>query len=89
MKSSFRILYFTVDFPMEIFPLMGEDYITHRELGRSVYLKRVQFEKYLYETNSHDLKDKLFESFARIGRAMQIFATPQKISKKNENRNIC
>jgi len=77
VKCGFRILYLTTDFPMEFFPLMGLDYITHPEVGRNAHLKRVQFEKYLYETNSLEFKDKLFESFARIeiGRDIRVFIT--------------
>lgn len=73
----FKILYFTGDFPMEIFPLMGEDYITYPEIGKDTHLKRVRFEKYFHENKTLDLKDKLFKSFADIGigRSMIIFAS--------------
>jgi len=76
-RCSFEILYFTTDFPMEFFPLMGEDYITRPEEGRNTHLKRVSFEKHLQETMSEEFKDSLYSSFAKmgIGRDMYIIAT--------------
>ncbi len=69
-------LSFTTDFPMEFFPLMGEDYITRPEVGRKAHLKRVSFEKYFHETQSEEFKDSLYLSFAQlgIGRSMHIIA---------------
>jgi len=78
-KCGFKIVYFTSDFPMEIFPLMGEDYVTDPAVGRAAHLKRVEFEKALHEANAEHFKDRLFECFAKlgIGRDMQILATAE------------
>lgn len=75
-KCGFKILHLNVDFPMEIFPLIGEDYITNSKIGRSVHLKRVRFEKLFYKASFNKFKDELFEALARVGvgRDMQIFA---------------
>jgi SAM-dependent methyltransferase len=75
----FKILHCITDFPMELFPLMGEDYITHPEVGRNAHLKRVNLEKHFYQTQSHLAKDLLFKSFAQngIGRDMQFIITPR------------
>jgi SAM-dependent methyltransferase len=75
----FRIMHSTVDFPMELFPLAGEDYISHPEVGRKAHLKRVDFEKHLQETRSFALKDSLYGLFAKhgIGRDMQFIIAPQ------------
>lgn len=76
-RCGLEIVYFTADFPMEIFPLMGEDYVTKPEVGRKVHLKRVRFEKHLDETKSEEFKDSLYKSLAElgIGRDMYIIAT--------------
>lgn len=78
-RCGFKVLYSTVDFPMELFPLMGEDYVSFPEKGRGAHLKRVQFEKYMEEARAHDLKNRLFEAFAEIGvgRTLQVIATPK------------
>ena len=79
-KIGFNVLYMISGFPMELFPLMGEDYVTHPEVGRNAHLKRVKFEKYLNESLSFDFKTSLFETFNKlgIGRDMQIIAAPKK-----------
>ena len=79
-KCGFKILEFISDFPMELFPLMGEDYITYPKIGRDAHLKRVSFEKILFETKSFEFKDILFKTFAEVGvgRLIQIFMTPNK-----------
>jgi len=73
----YEILYITSTFPLELFPLMGEDYISNPEIGRQMHLKRVRLEKWLYEVNSNDFKDALYEAFAQlgIGREIEAFAT--------------
>ena len=63
----FKILHQTTDFPMEFFPLFGEDYVSRPEVGRSAHLKRVSLEKIFSQTNNHELKDNLYESFLNLG----------------------
>lgn len=84
LKSGFKVLYLTVDFPMEFFLLMGDNYITHPKKGRLAHLKRVQFEKYIREAKMLKLKDELFESFARIGigRSIHVICTMAKAKKE-------
>ena len=55
---------------------MGEDYISNPEVGRQIHLKRVRFEKWLYETSNNDFKDALYQAFAQlgIGREIEVFA---------------
>lgn len=57
---------------------MGDDYVTHPEIGRGVHLKQVGFEKVLKETGSYDFKDELYSSFAKlgIGRGILVYAKP-------------
>lgn len=76
----FEIKYITSTFPIDIFPLMGDDYITHPEVGRNTHLKQVRFEKHLQSTMSTDFKDKLYHSFAEmgIGRLILVYAMPLK-----------
>ncbi len=77
-KCKFEIEFLTTDFPMEIFPLMGEDYITKPDVGRNTHLKRVSFEKYLNQAHAEEFKDSLYLSLAQlgIGRGMYVVAKP-------------
>ena len=83
-KWGYKSLYMTSTFPLELYPLMGEDYISNPKIGREIHLKRVRFEKWLYETNNHDFKDALYEYFAQlgIGREIEVFATAAKRTSK-------
>jgi SAM-dependent methyltransferase len=83
IKCGFRILHTSVDFPMEIFPLMGEDYISNPEIGRIVHKKRFRFEKLLSESSMGKFKDGLFDALANagIGRDMQIFAAKGRLTR--------
>ena len=77
-KMGFEILFITSTFPIDIFPLMGDDYINHPEIGRDTHLKQVRFEKVLKETGRYDFKDELYSSFAKlgIGRLILVYAKP-------------
>lgn len=79
-SCGFKTVNCTVDFPMELFCLMGENYITNPEIGRQAHLKRVMFEKTLAEAGQHELKDKLFDRFSRlnIGRDVQVICVSER-----------
>lgn len=77
-KCGFKVLSVVGDFPMELFPLMGEDYISHPYQGRKAHLKRVVLEKNIAEAGFQKLKSDLFRSFASLGmgRDVQFFLKP-------------
>lgn len=62
-NCGFEILEETTSFPMEMFILMGDNYIAENSLGRGCHFKRKEFEKKLFEYNSH-LKQKLYKALA-------------------------
>ncbi len=66
-RCGFQPVHCTADFPMEIFALMGENYLLDPQKGRPAHLKRVQFEKNLHRAGLDSFKDKLFASFADLG----------------------
>ena len=71
-SMGFEIIYTTVDFPMEVFLLMGEDYIGNPSVGSSCHQKRKSFELSL----PGDARRKLYHHLAEvgIGRTCIIFA---------------
>jgi SAM-dependent methyltransferase len=79
-KCGFKILYMSVDFPIDLFLLMGEDYVTDSSIGRRTHLKRVRFEKHIRETKKHEFKDSLYENFSKagIGRNLQVICAASK-----------
>lgn len=90
-RCRFDVINVMTDFPMEFFILMGDDYVNDAEVGRTVHLKRVQFEKNLQKNNHIDLKDLLFGALASlgIGRSIHVLATPSGsniLETDNDNR---
>ena len=75
-KLGFETIYSSSTFPMEFFPLMGEDYVSNPSIGRNAHLKQVSFEKNLTLSGNLDFKDELYHSFAElgIGRSILIYA---------------
>lgn len=84
MESLIKILEFyefdviekTVDFPMEVFLLMGENYINDNSLGKKCHEKRKLFENSI----SAEMRRKLYNSLANagIGRNLIVYARVKK-----------
>jgi SAM-dependent methyltransferase len=74
--SGFEIIQTTVDFPMEIFLLMGENYQENREIGKICHNRRKNFEFALVKGGQAELKSKLYQDFAHhnIGRDIELTA---------------
>jgi SAM-dependent methyltransferase len=62
-SMGFEIIYTTVDFPMEVFLLMGEDYIGNPSVGSSCHQKRKSFELSL----PGDARRNLYHHLAEVG----------------------
>lgn len=62
-SSGFEILQRTTDFPMEIFLLMGDNYIDNPKLGAKCHQKRVNFEFAI----SDELRRSFYNSLAELG----------------------
>jgi SAM-dependent methyltransferase len=75
-RCNLEIIDLKVTFPIDIFLLMGENYIGNPKIGKQSHLKRKNFEKALFDSNNSKLKDELYESFKRlgIGREIEILA---------------
>ncbi|ACD51395.1 methyltransferase type 12 [Clostridium botulinum] len=61
--EGFKVINKTVDFPMEFFMLMGEDYIKNKELGKLCHEKRRNFELNI----DGNLRRKIYSAYAEIG----------------------
>lgn len=54
-------------FPLEMFLLFGEQYIGDSQLGRSIHLKRVSFEKKMHDSGNSQLLNELYKNMGQIG----------------------
>lgn len=66
-------------FPMEIFLHFGEQYVGDNDVGRSVHLKRVSFEKNMHSTNQGQLIHHLYENMAKTGIGRTAIIHSQKV----------
>lgn len=71
-KTGFNVLYETVSFPLEVFLLMGEDYIGNHELGRKIHAWRMNLEKNFNTAHENQLKRKIYGKLAELGLGREI-----------------
>ena len=73
-RTGFEVIHTSVTFPLEIFILMGDDYVTSPKLGRTSHLRRIEFEKNL-ELYDKKLKEDLYNKFLELdlGRSIIMF----------------
>jgi len=74
-RAGFKVFLKESTFPLEMFILMGEQYVGNHDIGKTVHKRRVLFEKIMSKHNN-DFKRKLFQNFAEleIGREITIYA---------------
>ncbi len=75
-KSGFELVHKESTFPIDMFLLMGDNYVGNDELGRACHVKRMNFEKALTRGGNGDVLNKLYASLASqgIGREVVVFA---------------
>ena len=66
-SSGFDVVSCETTFPIDMFLLMGDNYVGNDELGKQCHAKRKLFEYNLAMAGMGDLKQKLYQAFASIG----------------------
>jgi SAM-dependent methyltransferase len=59
-------------FPLELFLLMGEDYIENKEIGREIHKKRMTMEKNFHNAGMSKLRREIYTKLGEIGLGRQI-----------------
>lgn len=72
--KGFDIIYKTCDFPMELFVLMGDNYIDNQTLGKECHKRRMNFELNI----NGELKKKIYDKLASIGLGRNIIIYAKK-----------
>lgn len=62
-RFDFEVTYSQCDFPMELFLLMGDDYVGNPEVGNRCHQKRVRFEMAV----SGELRRRMYQAFTEVG----------------------
>jgi SAM-dependent methyltransferase len=78
-KYGFEVLHQESTFPIDLFLLMGDNYIGDDELGRACHTKRMNFEKAALLAGNNDLISKLYSAFGEIGIGREIVLYARKI----------
>ena len=76
--NGFEILNTTVSFPIDLFLLMGKNYVGNDSIGKECHEMRMQFEKNLFMSAQNDFKKSLYEKFAELGIGREIIIYAQK-----------
>ena len=79
-RNGFEITLKQATFPLEIFLLMGFDYINNPKVGLKKHQERMKFEQNMNSQNAQELKQKIYQKFAEIGigRRAIIYAKKEK-----------
>ncbi|AKA70306.1 class I SAM-dependent methyltransferase [Clostridium scatologenes] len=75
LKTGYNVVYKTTDFPMELFLLMGDNYVKEPHLGKESHKRRMNFELSIPKETRRKFYDHLSE--IEIGREIIIYAIKQ------------
>jgi hypothetical protein len=75
-RCGFEVVHKESTFPIDLFLLMGDNYIGNDETGRKCHTKRMNFEKSMSLSGSDSLLENLYSNFAKqgIGREVVLYA---------------
>lgn len=75
-RCGFEVVHKESTFPIDLFLLMGDNYIGNDEIGRKCHAKRMNFEKSMSLSGSDSLLENLYSDFAKqgIGREVVLYA---------------
>jgi SAM-dependent methyltransferase len=76
--EGFFTLHKGVTFPLDIFLLMGKNYVGNDLVGRECHGFRKNFENNLMNTGNKDLLNKLYQSFSEVGIGREIILIAKK-----------
>lgn len=76
-RSGYNVHRVEATFPMEIFPLMGDNYLHDSAIGKACHRKRVQFELNLDRIGKSDVRRALYGALAEaeLGRSVIVYAS--------------
>ncbi len=77
-----EVIYRTSNFPIELFLLMGDDYIGNNKLGREIHAKRKNFDIAMAKTKKTKFKREIYNQLADIGLGREITVIGKKIIPK-------
>ena len=71
-RCGFKVIHKEATFPIDIFLLMGDDYVGNDAVGRVCHTKRMNFEKAITQSGSSNLLSDLYLKIAELGIGREI-----------------
>ena len=68
----FEVICSTSSFPLELFLLMGDDYIGNSQIGRKIHGKRKQFDLAMEKSGNTNLKRRIYNKLSELGLGREI-----------------
>lgn len=81
-KAHFQVLVREATFPIDMFLLMGDNYVGNDAMGRQCHGKRKAFEMNLARSGCKDLRRDLYRKLAEIGIGREVLVIGRKISQQ-------
>ncbi len=77
-RCGYEVVGMESSFPMEMFLLMGDNYVGNSELGRACHAKRIRFEETLVRRGRFEDLRRFYEAMAQcgLGRQIVVYARP-------------
>jgi SAM-dependent methyltransferase len=81
LSSCFELVWEQATFPIDLFLLMGDDYVGDGELGRACHARRKAFELNLERAGLGQLSRDLYRALARLGLGREIVMVARKLER--------
>jgi SAM-dependent methyltransferase len=82
-KCGFEVLHQESTFPIDMFLLMGDNYIGNDKVGRECHTKRMTFEKALVKGSMGNLLGDMYAKFSELGIGREIVLFAKKVARGN------
>jgi SAM-dependent methyltransferase len=77
-SCGFKVILCESTFPIDMFLLMGDNYVDNDKIGRLCHGKRILFEKTLAESGLSRMKRRLYHALAEVGLGREVVVVGQK-----------
>jgi len=71
-NTGYEVIHKEGSFPLELFLLMGDNYVNEPELGKKCHKKRVQFELNMIKSGNRELLQQFYQKISEIGLGREI-----------------
>ncbi len=77
-KAGMEVVYENVTFPIDLFLLMNQDYLTDPVVGKACHLMRKDFEFNIEKSKSEKFKKDLYKAFSKLGIGRELIIIARK-----------